>query len=123
MNKFEEKNLHSLFSKLADQSLKKSPTFDHMWERARFQAIQKKRRIFRRKLALAASIIVLIGSFFIVDFSDPNEVDTTESIALLQWESPTEVLLDGVIPIYQDPTLPTEAILKFLPLSIETMNN
>jgi len=123
MNKFEEKNLHSLFSKLGDQSLKKSPTFDHMWERARSHAMQKKRRIFRRKMALAASIIVLIGSFLVVDFSDPNEVDTTASIALLQWESPTEMLLDGIIPIYQDSTLPTDAILEFLVPSIETMNN
>ncbi len=115
MKKSDDKDLQYLFKELSDHAKKTAPSFASIWEKAEVARAERRRRSLRIRLTAAATITVLLASIFLMPDGEKGMSPTTSTdLAIADWKSPTDVLLQlPSIRLEQSHPFPTDVLLEY----------
>ncbi|NND34457.1 MAG: hypothetical protein HKN76_17865 [Saprospiraceae bacterium] len=114
MEKRNDKDLEKIIREISEGVSQHTPPFEEVWKEAQERKLQNRKVRRFRRLAVAASVgILLVCLFLIRDHTNRNS-QINEIQPLSQWRSPTEVLLSNPTSFSYGAikSVPTDALLR-----------
>ena len=95
MNKDSEESLQKIIRQIGDGVRRQAPPFEEVWRDTRNSMLRRRKMRLFGRLAVAASISVVMVSLFLITGRSSRTPATNDIELLSEWRSPTDILLES----------------------------